>query len=117
MFAQYLLHNNKTFSYIKHALYKFDKKKMTFENYYTIDAKLFQQTFNCLKFHVRIYFVKCIWHYRSAINNNMAYNKAVYKYFFKVLYKQTNKKKHKLQIILHINVIAMQNAILIAKVL
>ena len=44
----------------------------------------------------------------------------MHKYLFKVFYKKTNKKKYKLQIleynIHHTNVIAMQDAILIAKI-
>lgn len=50
----------------------------------------------------------------------MAYNKVTYKYFLKAFYGKINKKKYKAQIlkynIHHTNVIAIQNALLIAKV-
>ena len=38
---QYLLHNNKTFFYIKHTLYRLDKTKIVFENHCQINIKLF----------------------------------------------------------------------------
>lgn len=41
MFAQYLLHNNKTLFYIKYPLDKLDKTKIAFENLYPINVKLF----------------------------------------------------------------------------
>lgn len=58
--TQYLFHNNEIFFYIYHALYKLDPKKIMFENYCLINAKLFQPTFNYSKFHTMTYFVKCI---------------------------------------------------------
>ena len=65
-------------------------------------------------------FVECIWDYGSTINYNIIYSKVVYKYLLKVFYRRINKKEYKLQIfehnIRHINIIAMQNAILIVKV-
>ena len=67
------------------------------------------------------HFVKCIWDYGSAINYDTAYSKIAYQYFFKAFYGQTNKKKYKSQIlkhnIRHTNVIAMQDVILMAKLL
>ena len=63
---------------------------------------------------------KCIKNYKSAINYNTAYSKVAYKYFLKAFYGQINKMKYELQIlqhnIRHINVIAMQDAILKAKI-
>ena len=41
MLACYLLHNNKIFSYIEYILYRLDKTKIVFKDYYLIDAKLF----------------------------------------------------------------------------
>lgn len=58
MLAQYLSHNNKSFLYMNHASYRLDKTKIIFENLCSIDAKLFQSTFNYLKFHIITYFVK-----------------------------------------------------------
>ena len=50
----------------------------------------------------------------------MTHSEAVYKYLLKAFDRKTNKKKYESQIlernIYHINIIAMQNAILIAKV-
>lgn len=65
-------------------------------DYDTIDKKIFWSVFNYLKFHIMIYFVKYIWDYGCAINYDMAYNKAIYKYLFKVFYGWTNKKKYEL---------------------
>ena len=119
--AHYLSHNNKTLSYMDHALYRLGKTKIAFENHCPIDAKLFQPTFNYLKFHSIIHFVKCILDYGSAIIYNMVYSQTSYKYLLKVFYGWTNKKKYETQIlkhnIRHTNVIAMQDAIIIAKVL
>ena len=57
MLAQYLLHNNKRLFYMEHALYRFDKTKIAFENHYSINVKLFQPTFNYPKFYAMIYFI------------------------------------------------------------
>lgn len=50
----------------------------------------------------------------------MANNKIAYKYIFKIFYRQTNKKKYKLQILIisiyYIKVIVIQDVILIAKI-
>ena len=104
-----------------HALYRLDKTKIAFENHCPIDAKLFRPTFNYPKFYAMIHFVKCIRDYKSAINYDTAHSEAAHKYLFKAFYGQTNKKEYELQIlehnIHHTNVIAMQDAILIAKVL
>ena len=81
---------------MEHALYRVDKIKITFKNYYQINAKLFQQTFNYPKFHTIIYFVKYIQNYGSTINYDMANSKVAYKYLFKVFYGRTNKKEYKL---------------------
>lgn len=66
------------------------------------------------------YFVKCIQDYGSAINYNIACIKVVHKYFFKAFYKRTNKKEYKSRILEHnicyINIIAIQDVILIAKI-
>ena len=40
MLAQYVLHNNKTLCYIKHALYRLEKTKISFEHHRPIDSKL-----------------------------------------------------------------------------
>ncbi len=58
--AQYPLHDNETFSYMEHALYRLDKTKITFENNRPINAKLFRPTFNYPKFYAMTYFVKSI---------------------------------------------------------
>ncbi len=121
MLAQYPSHNDETLSYMEHALYKLDKTKIAFENHRPIDAKLFQPTFNYPKFYAMTYFVKYIWDYGSAINYDTTHSEAAHKYLFKALYGWTNKKEYKSQILKHniryTNVIAMQNAILMAKVL
>ena len=120
MFAWYLSHNNKILSYIEHTLYRLDKTKIAFENHRLINVKLFQPTFNYSKFHAITHFVQYIGDYGSGINYDMAYSEVVHKYFLKAFYRRINKKKYESQIlehnIYHTNVIAIQNAILIAKV-
>ena len=91
MLTQYLLHDNKTLSYMEYALYKLDKKKIAFKNQCPIDAKLFQPTFNYPKFHAIIHIIKCIRDYGNTINYDMAHSKAAHKYVFKVFYRRTNK--------------------------
>ena len=104
-----------------HALYKLDKTKIVFENHCLIDAKLFQPNFNYPKFHAMTNFVKCIQNNGSAINYDTAYSEAAHKYLLKNFYGQTNKKEYQLPIlkhnIRHININAMQDTIIIAKVL
>ncbi len=121
MLAQYPLHDDKTLFYMEHVLYRLDKTKIAFENYRPINAKLFRPTFNYPKFHTMTYFVKCIRDYGSAINYDTAHSEAAHKYLLKAFYGRTNKKEYESQIlkhnICHTNVIAMQDAILMAKVL
>lgn len=52
-FLKYLL--SIYYTIIKHILY------ILFQNYYLIDAKLFQLIFNYLKFYTIIHFVKKFW--------------------------------------------------------
>ena len=52
MLAQYVLHNNETLHYMKHALYRLEKRKITFKYYWPINSKLCQLTSNYPKFHV-----------------------------------------------------------------
>ena len=115
------MYNNEKLLYIEHTLYKLDKTKIAFKNHYQINKKLFQLTFNYPKFYTMIYFVQCIWNYSSTINYDIRYIEIVHKYFYKIFYKKTNKKKYDLQnleyIICHIKIMTLQDAILIAKVL
>ncbi len=67
------------------------------------------------------YFVKCIWDYGSMINYDTAHSETAHKYLLQTFYGQTNKKEYESQIlkynICYTNVIVIQDAILIAKVL
>lgn len=68
-----------------------------------------------------IYFIKCIQNYSDVINYDKVYStKTVHKYHLKALYRWTNKKEYKSQIlqhnIYHTNIIAMQDSIFSAKV-
>ncbi len=121
MLTQYLSHDNETLSYMEHALYRLDKTKIAFENYRSINAKLFRPTFNYPKFHAMTHFLKCIQDYGSVINYDTAHSEVAHKYLLKAFYGRTNKKEYKSQIlkhnIRHTNVIAMQDAILMAQVL
>ena len=119
MLTQYLLHNNKTLFYIDYTLYRLDKTKIAFENHYSINVKLFKPTFYYPKFHTMIHFIWCIWGYGSAINYDIVHSETAYKYLLKAFYGRINKKKYKSQILEHNihynNVIAIQDALLIAK--
>ncbi len=99
---------------MEHTLYRLDNTKVAFENHCPINAKLFRPTFNYPKFHALTHLVKYIQHYDTV------YNKTAYKYLLKAFYRRINKKAYKLQIlkynIHHTNIIAIQNAIVIAKV-
>lgn len=55
--AQYLLHNDETLSYIEDALYKFDKRKNTFENYCPININLYLPAFKYEKLHAMTHFI------------------------------------------------------------
>ena len=119
MLAQYVLHDEETLYYIKHALYKLKKTKIAFKQYWPINSKLCRPTFNYPKFHAISYFVQCIWDYDSAVNYDTAHSKAAYKYIFKVFYNRINKKKYESQIwqhnVRHTNIIAMKNVIILEK--
>ena len=84
--------------YIKQALYRIEKTKITFEQHWLIDFKLCQLPFNYSKFHAISHFVWYIQNYGNAVNYKTAYSKMMHKYFLKVFYHKTNKKKYKLQI-------------------
>lgn len=104
---------------MEYALYRLEKTKIAFENYCLIDTKLHQLTFNYSKFHAISYFVQYIWDYNSSVNYYTAYNKAIYKYLFKVFHNKTNKKKFELQIQQHnvhfINIIIIKDIVAAAK--
>lgn len=106
---------------MEHALYRLDKTKIAFENHCPINVKLFQPTFNYSKFYAITHFIKCIRDYGSMINYDTANGEAAHKYLLMAFYRRTSKKKYESQILIHnicyINVIAMQDAILMAKVL
>ena len=119
MLVQYVLHDNETLHYMKHALYRLENTKIVFEHHRPINSKLCQPTFNYPKFHAISHFVQCIWDYSSAINYNIAHNKAAHKYLLKTFYNRTNKKEYNLQIwqhnIRHTNIIAMKDVIISEK--
>ncbi len=94
MLAQYILYDNKTLRYIKHTLYRLENTKIAFEHHRPIDSKLYQSTFNYLKFHAINHFVQYIRDYSSAVNYNIAYTEAAHKYFLKAFYNMTNKKEY-----------------------
>ena len=93
--AQYLLYNDETLFYIEHTLYRLNKTKIAFENYYLINIKLFQPTFNYPKFYAITHFIQYIWDYDSTINYDIAYIETAHKYFLKVFYGKTIKKEYK----------------------
>ena len=55
--TQCVLYDDKMFHYMEYALYKLEKIKIVFEYHWPIDSKLYQLTFNYLKFHAIIYFI------------------------------------------------------------
>ncbi len=78
--AQYVLHDNKTFRYIEHALYRLENIKIAFEYNWPIISKLCQPTFNYFKFHAINHFVQYIQDYGSTVNYDIAHSKTVYKH-------------------------------------
>ncbi len=119
MLAQYILHNEETLRYIEHALYRLEKTKIVFKQYWPIDSKLCQPTFNYPKFHATNHFVQYIWDDGSTENYNTAYNKATNKYLLKAFYNRTNKKEYKSQNrqhnVRHTNIIAIKDIIILGK--
>ena len=116
--AQYVLHDKETLHYIKHKLYKLEKK-LTFEQYRPINSKLCQPTFNYSKFHTISHFVQFVWDYGSAVNYDTAYVKTAHKSLLKAFYNKINKKEYKSQIwqhnMRHTNIIAMKDVIILEK--
>ena len=96
--AQYVLHNDKTFHYIAHILYKLENRKIVFEYHQSINSKLYKPIFNYLKFYAISHFIQCIWDYNCTINYNSTHSEAAHKYFLKTFYNKTNKIEHNLQI-------------------
>ena len=117
--AQYVLYDNETLRYIEHALCRMEKTIIAFEHHRLINFMLCEPIFNYPKFHIMNQFVQCIWDYGSAVNYNIAYSKAAYKYLFKVFYNRPNKKEFNLQIwqhnVRHNNILAMKDVIVIEK--
>ena len=83
--ASYVSHNEETLRYIKYALYRLEKTKIAFEQYWLIDFKLYWLTFNYPKFYAINHFVQYIWNYGSAINYNTTYGKTHINIFLKLL--------------------------------
>ena len=92
MLVQYILHHDKILRYMEHALYRFEKIKIAFEHYQSIDPKLCWLFFNYPKFYVINHFIHYIWNYCSVINYNIVHNESVYKYLLKAFYNKRNKK-------------------------
>lgn len=83
---------------IEHRLYRLEKAKIIFEQYWSIKSMLYWPIFNYPKFYIINHFIWCIWDYDSTINYDSAYSKIAYKYLFKSFYNRINKKVYKLQI-------------------
>ena len=117
--ARYVLHDEKTLCYIKHALYKLEKTKIAFEQYQPIDSKLYRPTLNYPRFYAINHFVQSIQDYGSVVNYDTAHSEAAHKYLFKAFYNRTNKKEYESQIwqhnVRHTNIIAMKEVIILEK--
>ena len=98
MLALYILHDNETFRYIKHTLYKLENTKIAFEHYRLINPKLCQPTIIYPKIYAISNFIQCIWDYGSALNNNTANSEAMYKDILKAFYNKMNQKEYDSQI-------------------
>ena len=98
MLGQYIFYDNETLRYIEHALHKLENTKISFEHHRPINSKLCLTIVNYPKFHVMSHFVQCIWDYCSAVNNDTAHSKVMYKYPFIAFYNKTKKKDYNLQI-------------------
>lgn len=70
---------------------------IAFKNHLPINFKLCQKNFNYPKYYTISYFVKCIRHYCSAVNYNIAHSKLMNNYFFKTFYNKTYKKDYNSQ--------------------
>lgn len=75
-------------------LYKLKKTKITFKYYQSIDAELYQPTFNNPKFNLISHLVQDILNDGSMVKYDIAHNKAVHKYLLIVFYNKTNKKEY-----------------------
>ena len=97
-----------------------EKTKIASEQYWPINSKLWQPTFNCPKFYTISHFVQYIWNYSSVVNYNIAYSKAMHKYLLKAFSNKTSKKEYKLQIwqhnVHHTNIIAIKDVIILDQV-
>ena len=83
---------------MEHALYRFEKTKITLEYHRPIDPKLCRPAFNYPKFHAISQFDQYIWNYGSVVNYDTAHSKVVHKNLFKAFYNKINKKENELQI-------------------
>lgn len=57
IFAQYVLYDEETLRYMKHALYKLKKTKILFKQHRPINFKLCQSIFNYPEFHAINHFI------------------------------------------------------------
>lgn len=96
MLAMYVSHDEKTLSYMEHALYRIDKLKMVFAKYWPQNTNLDngddnETHFNIPKLHVTTHYVPLICLYGSAPGFDTFYLEAAHKFLVKNFFPMTNK--------------------------
>lgn len=92
MIVQFISYDNKILQYLEHTLYILEKTKITFQQYWWINSRLYWLTFNYSKFYAIIHFVYFIRDYDSTVNYDIAHNEIAYQYLLKVFHNKINKK-------------------------
>jgi len=120
MFAQYTSHDEDTFKYMQHALFRWNKLKKVFWHLRSLNTDTQQRHFNILKFHAMIHYANFIRRYDVVDNVNTKYEKICHKHLIKRFFDCTNKRDTFLNQLIHhntrhFNLLAMKNVLLYEK--
>jgi len=92
LIAQYKTYNNKSLSYMEHALYRINKMKVAFRALRPLDKSTDKGHFNFLKFHIITHYTLFIKDFGAADNFDIEHSEAGHKYYVKDFYGRTNKQ-------------------------
>ncbi len=120
MLAQYTSHDEDTFKYMQHTLFRWNKLKKVFQHLRSLNTDTQQRHFNISKFHAMTHYANFI-HWYDVVNNvNMKYEKICHRHLIKKFFDCTNKCDTFLNQLIHhntrhLNLLAMKNVLLYKK--
>ena len=79
LLAQYKTHDDETFEYLDHALYRIDRTKAVFKQFCPVDKATDEGHFNFPKFYAMTHYASGIWKYGAADNFDTEHSEAGHK--------------------------------------